>query len=331
MKKCLFLILLIQASSSLNDFSKNKVLKQVFQGSWSSETAFLTYSEKSGTIQFFFSKSQNNNKKWIGEFEISNSQNSRKETLFLSNLFYKKKSITFNSTLMISNYISCQSEGNILFTKEGSKGYIFAKDCAVNINFTAQAMEGSKFEKARVVYSFILFSICFLNSFIAARFQDICAACESTAQKTSFWLWFMNGIIDYTIFMLNFQEIIRDQTSLESMMMSIMWSLISFYAIRTKLLFIVFRSHYEHLSISSAYNLFSRKIALMCILYLDLIGIPANLIVYQFQFLYFAIIPFLISFFIPQILKTVYANVPSPIPPYICVCIAVSRISLLVR
>lgn len=305
-----------------------------YYGSWRTNNDFLDYTQNSGYIKIKFPK-QSSCDKSIIVFSVKNGiySNDNKKKFGIHEVFYdKEQNIYFNTTNVTHISSSLKGKhinGYILIGEETDlKGKFCVEMECIDFSATGQCLK--YYEKSRVIYCFVLFCICFLQCFIVSRMHDLVRSDENVARNTSLMSWVMNGSIDFSVTAFNMQELIRNQESMESMMMGLIWSVVSFYAIRAKLLFDIFYAQRPSLTISSAYMLFTRKILIFCIFYLDIVCSFTNLLAYQIKSLYYVQILFMFSFFIPQIYLSAKYNMVSPFSPFIYIIITASRIILLV-
>jgi hypothetical protein len=306
-------------------------------GKWSSSSKFLSFSERSGRLKYQVRSEPYLEDSLRIEIEIKNGpwNDDESEKLIIYNASYKEP----ESFIMINNSYSlfkgeggtrCQINGEIAFKTHKSEGFLRSLDCDFNLTLKTNNKENI-YENPRAVYSFGLFCVCFVQSFIVTKYQEMCILSESIAMKTSFLSWLINSSIDLSVVTFNVLEIIRETVSLESMIMGMTWSIASFYTVRSKLLFIIFRSHHSDLPLQVCYAKFSRLTLIFCKVYLDFLVVVANLVAYQFKSLYLLLIPLMLSLYVPQIVLTAVENLKTPLVPFIACAISFSRMILLVK
>ena len=273
-----FLLSLLSSGNSTKNIPEVEPrLRKPFYGKWyslSDDISFLT--ESSGHIKYTIKDSRDIFHLAI-DFRNGIWNDDHVERLTITDLAFDKPEgvLYFNWTYPDTQEIytdieACRFEGKIQYhlqtvnNTSPSNGTFTSSNCDIEIVFLAGFTEENSIEKPRVVYNFVLFCIFFAQSFIITRYQELVVTYESIAKKSSFWFWVWNASIDFSIALFNFQEIVRDLSSLESMIMGLIWSLISFFNIRSKLLFLIYHAHQPDISISSAHLKFSRIIVLFC-------------------------------------------------------------------
>ena len=252
-------------------------MKHNFNGKWESNSDSNLFSETSGRIEYYIDYAKKydilktqliiHDGFWIDDPSIifniiSDQYNSTEEIIiFSTNISF---SSTNSDTCIIQGQLELKQSPNNSNSHIETKGNISSLDCNFDISFNGNLNKSNLFEKPRIAYSFVLFCVCFIQTFIVTRFQEIIITYESMAKKTSLMTWFMNAGIEFSIVLFNIQELVRDQISLESMMMGLIWSLISFYTIRSKLLLFLYRSHNPDISYSTSNMLFLRILFAFC-------------------------------------------------------------------
>lgn len=334
------LFLILTFSISLNLPSATRILKpngsNTYYGEWNSKQSFLDYTEKKGFFKLKFPKDLNiyNITKILIILKDGFYVDDKQQTFEInsSEYDYQSDQINFNPY----NYTDINKSLYDIFYKGylhfDTRFNIRGQFCVENmcVHYFAHNKNESVYEKPRVIYSFVLFCMCFLQSFVVSRVHDLVRTYESIAKKTSLWSWVLNASIDLSIIAFNIQELIRNQDSIESMMMGLIWSIISFYTIRSKLLFMVFQAQRPSLTIASAHMIFFRQILFFCKIYADIVSILVNILAYQFIDIYCVLIVIMFSFHIPQIYLSAYDNMTTPFSPLVIILISASRIILLV-
>ncbi|OMJ72185.1 hypothetical protein SteCoe_29417 [Stentor coeruleus] len=326
------MFLILSLSIHLNLVSATRIPNGVnnYYGEWSSKHPFLDYTEKKGFFKVKFPKSFNTTS--ISTIKITLKDgfyvDDKYQTFKINTAEYDRQfdEINFNP----NNY----TDINKSLYDSLYKGYLHfdtrfnirGQFCIENICvlYHAHNKNESVYEKPRVIYSFFLFCICFIQSFIASKVHEFIRMHDNIAKDISLWSWILNASIDLSIITFNIQELIRNQDSVESMMMGLIWSILSFYTIRSKLLFIIFRAHRPSLTTASAQIIFSRQILIFYI-----VSFLANILAYQVIEVYSVLIVIMSSFHIPQIYLNAYNNITTLFTPFIIIPISASRIIVL--
>lgn len=325
----LIFTVLCLAQSYSDSIPSDKRLQKTYAGTWKGGS-FLT--EDSGLVSYKLESSKNIFTLFLN-FHDGIWTDDPVQSFSTPNLFYN-----YSSEILSFNFTSKSQifQGAIQYNLQSSNaskysnGTIYSENLKVHIRFKGEINNQNVYEKPRVVYSFMLFCMLFFQTFTFTKYQELVILSDSIAKKSSILFWFTNAGIDFSLAMFNVQEIIRDLVSFESMMMGFIWSLISFFTIRSKMLFLLYKAQNDGISMQAVYLKFSRAMVLFCKGYIDLIMILANVLAYQMKPLYYLLISLMVCMYMPQIYLNARDNMTTPLSPYIAISISYSRIIILV-